>query len=137
MRCADEEVGVGPVTAATLVAQARARAQNLRPAAVAAELDQDVLLVDVREEDERRAHGAIPGSIRAPRGMLEFWADPTSSYHRAEFSPDRRIILYCATGERSVLATETLRRLGYRKVAHLDGGLEAWGAQGYPVEPAS
>jgi rhodanese-related sulfurtransferase len=66
--------------------------------------------------------------------MLEFWADPTSPYHREEFDPARRIILYCASGGRSALATATLRQLGYQNVAHLDGGLKAWKEQERPVE---
>jgi rhodanese-related sulfurtransferase len=83
-----------------MVAEAKGRVQNLSPEQVAAEIDGgDVTLVDVREDDERAQNGAIPGAVRAPRGMLEFWADPISAYHREEFSPDRRTVLYCAFGE--------------------------------------
>ena len=66
--------------------------------------------------------------------MLEFYADPTSPYHRLEFDPARRTILYCASGGRSALAARTLRDLGYADVAHLDGGLKAWIAAGLPTE---
>jgi rhodanese-related sulfurtransferase len=66
--------------------------------------------------------------------MLEFYADPTSPYHRAEFEPGRRIILHCASGGRSALATTTLAALGYTRVAHLDGGLKAWKEAQLPVE---
>jgi len=66
--------------------------------------------------------------------MLEFWADPTSSYHRAEFDPNRRIILHCAGGGRSALAADTLQHMGYANVAHLDGGFSAWKAAEQPVE---
>ena len=83
---------------------------------------------------ERQEQGAIPGAVHAPRGMLEFWADPTSSYHRAEFDPNRRIILHCAGGGRSALAAETLQQMGYANVAHLDGGFNAWKAADRPVE---
>jgi rhodanese-related sulfurtransferase len=76
--------------------------------------------------DEEVAH--------APRGMLEFWADPTSAYHREEFDPARRTILYCASGGRSALAADTLQRMGYANVAHLDGGIKAWKEGGRPVE---
>lgn len=125
------------VSARQLVVQARRRVDNLTPADVAAELvsDADAVLVDLREEDEIRAHGRIPGSVWAPRGMLEFWADPSSPDHRDEFDPARRLILYCATGNRSALAAETLARLGFRRVAHLDGGTRAWKDGGRPLEP--
>ena len=75
----------------------------------------------------------IPGAISAPRGMLEFWADPTSPYHRQEFDPQRRIILHCASGGRSALAADTLQQLGYSNVAHLAGGLKAWAEEGRPI----
>jgi rhodanese-related sulfurtransferase len=66
-----------------MVAEAKGRVENLTPEQVAAELDAGgVTLVDIREDDERLQNGAIPNAVRAPRGMLEFWADPTSSYHR-------------------------------------------------------
>jgi rhodanese-related sulfurtransferase len=122
-------------SAAEMVAEAKGRVQNLSPEQVAAEIDRaDVTLVDIREDDERVQSGAIPGAVRAPRGMLEFWADPTSSYHREEFSPDRRTILYCASGGRSALAADTLQGMGYGNVAHLDGGIKAWKEGGRPVE---
>lgn len=119
-----------------MVAEAKGRVQNLSPEQVAAEIDgaQEVTLVDIREDDERAQGGEIPGAVRAPRGMLEFWADPTSPYHREEFSPDRRTILYCASGGRSALAADTLQGMGYENVAHLDGGIKAWKEGGLPVE---
>jgi rhodanese-related sulfurtransferase len=123
-------------TAAHLIADAKARVENLSPAAVAVELeDADVLLVDLREAEERQS--SIPGAIHAPRGMLEFYADPTSAYHRSEFDPSRRTILYCASGGRSALAADMLQGLGYIRVAHLDGGLKAWQAAGLEIEPES
>ncbi len=118
-----------------MVAEAKGRVQNLSPEQVAAELDRgDVTLVDAREDDERAQSGAIPGAVRAPRGMLEFWADPTSPYHREEFDPARRTILYCASGGRSALAADTLQRIGYGNVAHLDGGFKGWREGDNPVE---
>jgi rhodanese-related sulfurtransferase len=113
-----------------MVAEARSRVENLTPMEVLAALDGDTLLVDVREEQERRNDGFIPGDVFAPRGMLEFWADPESAHHRGEFDPERRVILYCASGGRSALAADTLQRLGYGHVAHLDGGLRAWKENG-------
>ncbi len=120
-----------------MVADAKERIENLTPEQVASEVDaDDVILIDIREDDERVQNGAIPNSVSAPRGMLEFWADPTSPYHREEFDPARRTILYCASGGRSALATETLQRMGYENAAHLDGGIKAWKEGGHPVEEA-
>lgn len=117
-----------------LVAAARRQIDNLSVDQVARELDSEkVTLVDIREPDEVWSDGTIPGSIQAPRGMLEFYADPASPYYRPEFDPSSRIILYCASGGRSALAVQTLRTLGYHDVAHLDGGLTAWTEQGRPV----
>jgi rhodanese-related sulfurtransferase len=122
-------------TAAELVKEAKQRVTNLSVDDVAAELDVgDVVLVDVREPEEREQHGSIAGAVPAPRGMLEFWADPSSPYHRPEFDPNRRIIVHCASGGRSALAADMLQQLGYGNVAHLDGGLTAWKSAGKPVE---
>ena len=118
-----------------MVAEAKGRVENLSPEQVAAEIESgDVTLVDIREDDERAQNGAIPGAVRAPRGMLEFWADPSSPYHREEFDPAKRTVLYCASGGRSALAADTLQRLGYGNVGHLDGGIKAWKEGGRPVE---
>lgn len=125
-------------TAAALVAEAKLRVENLTVDQAAAEIEQgDALLVDLREADERAQQGTIAGSLHAPRGMLEFWADPASPYHNAEFDPARRVVLHCASGGRSALAADTLRQLGYENVAHLDGGLNAWKAAGRPVDEPS
>jgi rhodanese-related sulfurtransferase len=124
-----------PKSAAQMVAEAKGQVENLTPQQVAAEVEGgDVTLIDIREDDERLQSGAIPNAVRAPRGMLEFWADPTSPYHREEFDPARRTVLYCASGGRSALAADTLQRMGYRNVAHLDGGMKAWKEAGNPVE---
>lgn len=117
-----------------LVAQAKSQIRNLSVAEFASEIDNDqVTLIDVREPEEVGRDGAIPGAIHAPRGMLEFYADPASPYHRAEFEPARRTLLYCASGGRSALGVQALQALGYTDVAHLDGGLKAWKDQGRPV----
>lgn len=122
-------------TAAEMVADAKKRVENLSVDETAREIDSgDALLVDIREPGERAENGAIAGAVEAPRGMLEFWADPSSPYHREEFQPDRRIILHCASGGRSALAAATLQDLGYERVAHLDGGFKAWKDAGRPTE---
>jgi rhodanese-related sulfurtransferase len=121
-------------TAAALVAAAKQRIENLTVDQTAAELTGGgALLVDLREPEELARQGAIPGAVHAARGMLEFYADPTSPYHRPEFDPGRRVILYCASGGRSALAAAMLGQLGYGRVAHLDGGLKAWKEAGRPV----
>lgn len=121
-------------TVKELVSDARTRIENLPPERVEEEVRQGALLVDIREENERAHHGTIPGAVHYPRGMLEFWADPSSPYHKADFDPDRRMILHCMAGGRSALAADTLQKLGYYKVAHLDGGFERWKEEGREVE---
>lgn len=90
--------------------------------------DTGALLVDVRETVEREREGFIPGSVHAPRGFLEFHADPESAAYNSELQPDRRLILYCGTGGRSALAAKTLLDMGYSDVASLAGGYAAWRA---------
>jgi len=122
------------LSAAEMVATARGQVENLTAQAVAEELvGIDVVLVDVREATERNEQGVIEGSVHVPRGLLEFCADPESPAHRAELRPERRVIVHCASGGRSALATVALRDLGYRDVAHLDGGIAAWRDAGLPV----
>jgi rhodanese-related sulfurtransferase len=122
-------------TAAELVAEAKRSIDNLTADQVATELSSShPLLVDIREADELVQSGTIPGAVHAPRGMLEFYADTSSPYHRGGFEPARRTLVYCASGGRSALAVQALRQLGYRDVAHLDGGIKAWLAGGREVE---
>ncbi len=122
-------------TAAQMVTEAKERVQNLTPEQVSGELQQgNALLIDLRESNEREENGVIPGAVHAPRGMLEFWADPTSPYHREELDPGRRLILHCASGGRSALAADTLQQMGYTDVAHLNGGIKAWKEAGLPIE---
>lgn len=125
-------------TAMEMVAAAKQNIENLDVEAVADEIESgDALVVDLRESEERQEHGAIPGALHAPRGMLEFYADPSTPYHKEGFDPGNRVILHCASGGRSALGVETLRALGYKNVAHLDGGFNAWKAAGKPVEGGS
>lgn len=90
--------------------------------------DAGALLVDVRETVEREQDGAIPGSAHAPRGLLEFQADPESPAYNDALQPDRQIILYCGSGGRSALAAKTLLDMGYEDVSSLGGGYAAWRA---------
>ena len=122
-------------SAAELVGEAKSRIQNLTPEQVESELNSgDATLIDIREANELEQNGRIPGAIHAPRGMLEFYADPATAYHRPEFDAGKRIILTCASGGRSALAADALQNMGYSNIAHLDGGINAWKESGKPVE---
>ena len=124
-----------PKSASDLVTEAKAQVEGLDAETLERELDSgDVVLVDLREAEELAEKGRIPGSVHVPRGMLEFRADPTSTYHQEPLDPAKRIILHCASGGRSSLGAATLRSLGYNNVAHLDGGFTAWKEAGKPVE---
>jgi rhodanese-related sulfurtransferase len=93
----------------------------------------DVQFVDLRDVRELEREGVIPGAFHAPRGMLEFWVDPESPYHKPVFGQDKRFVLFCAAGWRSALATKTLQDMGLGKVAHIDGGFSAWKEKGAPT----
>lgn len=95
--------------------------------------DPGVQFVDVRDVRELEREGIVPGAVHAPRGMLEFWVDPESPYHRPVFAEDREFILFCAAGWRSALAAKTLQDMGLPRVAHIDGGFGAWKKSGAPV----
>jgi rhodanese-related sulfurtransferase len=110
-------------TAGQLVAEAKGQIQNLTPARVADEIRNGARVIDIREPEEAMAKGRISGAVPAPRGMLEFYADPSTPFHRAEFEPGKRIILACASGGRSALGAASLQKMGYTNIAHLDGGL--------------
>jgi rhodanese-related sulfurtransferase len=94
----------------------------------------DVQFVDLRDVRELEREGVIPGAFHAPRGMLEFWVDPGSPYHKPLFAQEgKRFVLFCAMGWRSALSTKTLQDMGLDNVAHIDGGFTAWKEAGAPV----
>lgn len=95
--------------------------------------DPDTLFVDIRDVRELERDGTIPGAFHAPRGMLEFWVDPESPYHKDVFASGKRFVLYCASGWRSALATDRLREMGLERVAHIEGGFSGWKLAGGPV----
>ena len=92
-----------------------------------------VQFVDIRDVRELEHEGVIPGAVHAPRGMLEFWVDPESPYHRDVFAQDKEYVLFCAAGWRSALATKTLMDMGLERVAHVGGGFKAWKEAGAPT----
>jgi rhodanese-related sulfurtransferase len=122
-----------PKTASDLVLSAKARIENLSPDEVETEIADGAVIVDLREAEELVASGRIPGSVHIPRGMLEFRADPTSHYHDEALDPSKRVILHCAAGLRSALATVALQEMGYENVAHLESGFGGWRDAGKPV----
>ena len=93
----------------------------------------DLLLLDIREIQELVDLGSIPGAIHCARGMMEFWASPASPYFRDYFQEDRRTILFCAGGGRSVFATKALQAMGYSNVAHLEVGFTGWKKAGEEI----
>ena len=94
----------------------------------------DVVLVDLRDPRELEREGRIPGAVHCPRGMLEFWIDPESPYHKPVFAEDKRFVFFCAGGMRSALAAATAKEMGLKPVAHMEGGFGAWREAGGPVE---
>jgi rhodanese-related sulfurtransferase len=94
----------------------------------------DVVFVDLRDPRELQREGKMPGAFHCPRGMLEFWIDPDSPYHKPVFAEDKKFVFFCAGGWRSALAAQTAQRMGLKPVAHLSGGFGAWKKEGGPVE---
>ena len=96
--------------------------------------DESVVFVDVRDEKEVEMYGRIPGALVASRGMLEFYIDRASSFHKEFFALDKEFIFYCGSGGRSVLAVHRAMEMGLKKVAQVGGGFKAWEKAGNPVE---
>lgn len=114
--------------------EALAEIVTLTPEQAAAERGKpDVVLVDIRDPRELEREGVIPGAFHATRGMLEFWIDPESPYHKPVFAEDKRFVFFCAGGLRSALATKTAKDMGLEKIAHIDGGFSAWKKAGLPT----
>ena len=92
--------------------------------------DANVVFVDVREGDEVEEFGRIDGSVHLPRGVLEFYIDPGSSMHMDIFSSGKRLVFYCETGGRSLLAAKLAKDMGVVDPVYLDGGFRAWSSAG-------
>jgi rhodanese-related sulfurtransferase len=121
------------ISAAQMVADARARIDEIETKDLIAMMDDpNVVIVDIRDIRERQRSGYIPGSIHAPRGMLEFWIDPESPYFKPVFGEDKRFVFHCASGWRSALSTATLLDMGFQ-AAHLKEGFSTWQSHGGPV----
>lgn len=121
-----------------MVADARTRITGLSMEEMQRELASgEAVVVDIRDVRERWREGSIPGAKHVPRGMLEFWADPQSEYHKRYMDPQKRTIVYCAGGLRSSLAADVLQKMGYANVAHLEMGFDAWKQSGGAWEEVS
>ena len=94
----------------------------------------DTVLVDLRDPRELQREGKVPGAFHCTRGMLEFWVDPQSPYHKPVFAQDKKFVFFCAGGLRSALAAQAAQRMGLKPVAHIRGGFGAWKNAGGPVE---
>ena len=110
------------------VAQLRAEVADMAAA------PDEVVMIDIRDPRELEREGMIPGAFHAPRGMLEFWVDPESPYHKEIFASGKNFVFFCAGGLRSALATKTVQDMGLENVAHIEGGFGAWRKAGKPVE---
>jgi rhodanese-related sulfurtransferase len=86
----------------------------------------ETVVLDIRDIREVWIEGSILEAEHAPRGMIEFWADPGTEYYKDFFDPENRYVLYCNEAGRSALAAKRLAEMGYRDVAHLEGGFSAW-----------
>ena len=121
------------VTVKDLIAAANASVPKIDHAAAKELIAKGALVVDVRDAPELEMAGKIPEAVHVSRGMLEFRADPASPYHNAAFSPDRPVLVYCASGGRSALSGKTLQDMGYTQVFNI-GGFKDWVEAGGAVE---
>ena len=123
------------ISAAQMVADARARVEEIETKDLIGMLDDpNLVVVDIRDIRERERSGFIPGSFHAPRGMIEFWVDPDSPYFKDIFGQeDKKFVFHCASGWRSAITTATLQDMGF-EAAHLKEGFSTWEKQGGPVE---
>ena len=119
----------------TLVEEAQKKIQTLSPLEVKSLINKkEITLIDVRDIRELWKEGTIQNSKHIPRGMLEFWLDPESSYYKANKIKDiKKMVLFCALGLRSALATKSLIEMGFENVAHVEGGFDALKKNGFRV----
>ena len=118
-----------------LVAQADAEVQTLNvDEARGLQGGDGIIFIDLRDIREVAKTGKIAGAHHVPRGMLEFWIDPQSPYHKAFFNEDKTFVFYCAGAWRSALAAKTAQDMGLQPVAHLAGGMKAWLEAEAPID---
>ena len=126
---------MGHKTLKDLLKEANSTIQSISPNEAMDLVDNsDFLFIDLRDKTELLKSGKIPGAISCPRGMLEFFIDDKSPYHKEIFAQEKNFIFYCASGFRSVLGTQTATKMGVKKVSNLTGGFSAWVKSGGVVE---
>lgn len=119
----------------TMIASAKAAIEEIPAAdAIALHGNPNVTFVDIRDPRELEREGKVPGAFHCPRGMLEFWIDPESTYYKERFGEDKKFVFFCAGGLRSVLATKLAQDMGLKPVAHIIGGFKSWREAGGPTE---
>ena len=118
-----------------LVEEAMKQIKTMSAADVKKAKDQDeITLIDIRDIRDLWKEGVVKGAKHIPRGMIEFWLDPESSYFKANKIKDiKKMVLFCALGWRSALATKSLVDMGFENVAHVDGGFDALKKSGLNV----
>ena len=99
--------------------------------------DENTLFVDLRDPRELQREGKIPNAFHAPRGMLEFWVDPSSPYHKEVFDSGKKLVFYCQSGWRSALSTKTVQDMGLENVCHIGEGYRGWKDSGAATEDLS
>ena len=119
----------------TLVEEAQKSIETISSAEVKTLYDNNkITLIDVRDIRELWKEGTIENSKHIPRGMLEFWLDPESTYYQSNKIKDiKKMVLFCALGWRSALATKSLLDMGFKNVAHVEGGFDALKKSGLKV----
>lgn len=118
-----------------LLDEANAVVEVVSPEEAATLLDDEgTVFVDLRDPRELQREGRIPGAQHCPRGMLEFWIDPESTYHKPFFASGKSFVFFCAGGWRSALAAKTAKDMGLEPVRHILGGFTAWKNAGLPTE---
>ena len=121
-------------TVKMLVAEAKEQTNSISPAdAHDRQQSGDAILIDIRDIRELQRDGRIEGAFHAPRGMLEFWADPDSPYHKEIFATKGELVLFCASSWRSALAAKTLQDMGLSNIHDMNGGFTAWKTAGLPI----
>jgi rhodanese-related sulfurtransferase len=117
-----------------MVDEAKARIKTISLEEAHARLGKDdVVFVDLRDVRELEREGMIPGAFHCPRGLLEFWIDPDSPYHKDVFASGKEFVFYCNGAWRSALATDVAQQMGLAPVCEMDGGFTAWKNAGFPV----
>ena len=118
-----------------LVKEASKEIQTLNANEVKKLLDKnEITLIDIRDIREIWKEGTPKNSIHIPRGMLEFWLDPESTYFKEKKIQNiKKMVLFCALGMRSALATKSLQDMGFKNVSHIEGGFDALKKTGIEV----